>query len=303
MRSRVARDIWRDRYIYLLLLPGLIVFLIYRYLPMGGLLVAFKEFKFSQGIFGSEWVGFKYFDFIFFKHPDFYKILRNTLLINFYKLIFAFPIPIILALMLNELRSLNLKKFLQTSIYLPHFVSWVIFGGIIIHFLSPSHGVVNQIIALLGGQRIYFLGEPSMFRGIVVFTEILKESGWGAIIYLAALSGVDQQLYDAATIDGANRWQKTWSITIPSIASTIVFILLLSIGRLMRVGFEQIYVLYNPAVYSTGDVISTYVYRVGIGSFRISLTTAIGMFQSLVGFGLIVMANWASRKFLDRSIW
>jgi putative aldouronate transport system permease protein len=303
LRMRIARDIWRDRYVYLLILPGFVVFFVYRYLPMAGLIIAFKEFKFSEGILGSSWVGLKYFRFIFTQHPEFYNILRNTLLINLYKLVFFFPVPIVVALMLNDLKSLTLKKILQTVVYLPHFISWVIFGGIIVHLLSPNYGAVNQIIAALGGERTYFMAEARLFRGIVVVTHILKESGWAAIIYLAALAGVDPQLYDAATIDGANKWQRTWSVTIPGISATIVFILLLNIGRLMRVGFEQIYVMYNPAVYDTGDVISTYVYRVGIGNFRISLTAAIGFFQSFVGLILVVVSNWASKRFLGRSIW
>jgi putative aldouronate transport system permease protein len=302
-RARLQTALWRDRYAYLLLLPGFLIFLVYRYLPMFGLMIAFKDFSFSKGVFGSRWVGLKYFIFIFTRHPDFFRILRNTVLINIYRLVFAFPVPIILALMLNEVIHLRFKRVLQTLIYLPHFVSWVIFGGIIIQFLSPSTGIVNEFIALFGAEPIFFLVEPRLFRGIIVFSHIWKNAGWGTIIYLAALAGVDPQLYDAAVIDGANRWHQIWYVTLPSISSTIVVLLLLNIGRLMYVGFEQIFVLYNPTVYVTGDVISTYVYRVGIGNARFSIATAIGMFQSVVGLTLISLSNAMSRRFFDKSIW
>lgn len=270
---------------------------------MAGLMIAFKDFSFSKGIFGSNWVGLKYFKFIFTRHPDFYRILTNTVLINLYKLVFAFPVPIILALMLNEIANLRFKRILQTLIYLPHFVSWVIFGGIVIQFLSPSTGIVNDLVKLFGAKPIFFLTEPKLFRGIIVVTHIWKGAGWGTIIYLAALAGVDPQLYDAAIIDGASRWQQIWYVTLPSISSTIVVLLLLNIGRLMYVGFEQIFVLYNPTVYVTGDVISTYVYRIGIGNARFSMATAIGMFQSVIGLTLISVSNAMSRRFFGKSIW
>ena len=300
---RFRRDIWRNRYLYYLLLPGLIWYVIYRYLPMFGLLIAFKDFSFSRGVFGSNWAGLRYFEFIFFRHREFYQILTNTFLINFYRLVFYFPVPIIIALMLNEVQSTKFKRIVQTTIYLPHFVSWVIFGGIAIQFLSPSTGVVNAFLGLFGVEPIFFLVRPNLFRGIVVATDIWKSAGWGTILYLAALTGVDPELYDAAYIDGANRWQQLWNVTLPSISGTIIVILLLNIGNILDVGFEQIYVLYNPTVYRVGDVISTYVYRVGIGNARFSLTTAIGLFQSLVGLVMISTCNYISRRALGKSIW
>jgi ABC-type polysaccharide transport system, permease component len=299
----VIKDIAKNKYLYLLLLPGLLWFVIYRYLPMFGLVIAFKEFHFSKGIFGGEWVGLKYFKFIFFEHRNFYQLVVNTLLINFYKLAFGFPIPIILALMLNEVRRRKLRSFMQTSIYLPHFVSWVIFGGIIVQFLSPSGGIVNQLIQWFGGEPIFFMASEEYFRSIVVISEIWKNAGWNTIIFLAAIVGVDPTLYEAARIDGAGKVRQIWHVTLPGISETIVVLLLLNIGILMTTGFEQIYVLYNPAVYSVGDVISTYVYRVGIGNGRFSLTTAIGLFQSVVGLFLIFTSNFMMRRLYGKSLW
>lgn len=301
--GRLFSDFRKQKYLFLLLLPGLLWYAVYRLLPMFGLVIAFKEFSFSKGVFGSDWAGLKYFHFIFFRHKNFYQILLNTLLINGYRIILSLPVPLILALMLNEVRHPGFKKSVQTLVYLPHFVSWVIFGGIIIQLLSPSNGLVNKIIQAFGGEKIFFLARADLFRGIVVVTDIWKSAGWGTIIYLAALAGVDPEMYDAATIDGANRLQKILRITIPSIAATIVVIFLLNLGQILQIGFEQIFVLYNPAVYSTGDVISTYVYRVGLGQGRFSLTTAIGLFQSFTGLVLIAGANGLSRKYLDRSLW
>jgi putative aldouronate transport system permease protein len=303
MKRTILHRISIDKYLYFLLLPGIAWFFIYRYLPMFGLLIAFKEFSFSKGIFGSRWVGWENFRFLFYEHSDFYKIVRNTLLINIYRLFLGFPAPIIVALMINELRTFRYKKFIQSSIYLPHFVSWVIFGGIVIQFLSPSQGVVNELVKLLFGKPIYFMTDPKWFRGVVVVSDIWKTTGWGTIIYLAALSGVDVELYDAAKIDGANKWNEVWHVTLPSISETIVFILLLRVGRIMMIGFEQIYVLYNPMVYDVGDVISTYVYRIGIGNAQFSITTAIGLFQSFIGLFLIVLSNFLSRKLTGKSIW
>ncbi|MEN6316226.1 MAG: ABC transporter permease subunit [Clostridiaceae bacterium] len=292
-----------SKYLLLMMLPGLLLLIVYKYLPMLGLVIAFKNFSFAKGIPGSKWVGLDNFIFLFTRHPDFYNIVCNTLIINMLKLLFYFPVPIALAIMLNELTNLRLKKIIQTSIYLPHFVSWVVFGSIVIQFLMPDFGIVNQIIRLCGGQQKFFMSEAAYFRPIVVITEIWKSAGWGSILYLASLSSINPEYYEAAIIDGAKRWQKIWYITIPCISETIVVLLLLEIGKLMDVGFEQIYVLSNPAVYSVGDVLSTYIYRIGIGQARFSITTAIGLFQSIVGLALIVSANAACKKLFDKNIW
>ena len=300
---KLGVDLLRDRWLYALILPGFIWFLIYRYLPMAGLSLAFREYDMKGGLFGGEFVGLKYFQYIFFEHRNFWQLVWNTLIINIYKLIFYFPIPILFAMFLNEILSERYKRVLQTIIYLPHFVSWVVFGSIIITFLNPTEGIVNQIIQLFGGEPIFFLSDPKYFRGIVVISDIWKEAGYGTIIYLAAITGIDPTLYEAGRIDGASRWQSMRYITLPCISETIVVMLLLDIGRIMNVGFEQIYVLANSAVYSTGDVISTYVYRLGIGSGRFSLTTAIGLFQSVIGFVMILSCNAISRKVADKGLW
>lgn len=300
---KLGVDLLRDRWLYALILPGFIWFLIYRYLPMAGLSLAFREYDMKGGLFGGEFVGLKYFQYIFFEHRNFWQLVWNTLIINIYKLIFYFPIPILFAMFLNEILSERYKRVLQTIIYLPHFVSWVVFGSIIITFLNPTEGIVNQIIQLFGGESIFFLSDPKYFRGIVVISDIWKEAGYGTIIYLAAITGIDPTLYEAGRIDGASRWQSMRYITLPCISETIVVMLLLDIGRIMNVGFEQIYVLANSAVYSTGDVISTYVYRLGIGSGRFSLTTAIGLFQSVIGFVMILSCNAISRKVADKGLW
>jgi putative aldouronate transport system permease protein len=301
--SRAMLAIYKSRYLYFLLLPGVIWYIIYRYVPMYGVIIAFKDYSFSLGILNSPWVGLKHFKFLFFSSPDFYQIIRNTLLINTYNLIFGFPAPLVLALMLNELKNAYFKRSIQTVIYFPHFLSWVIFGGIIMQLLSPNEGLVNQIIKGLGGDPVFFMAKSEYFRSIVVSSNILKETGWGAIIYLAALSGIDPEQYEASTIDGANRWQKLWYITLPGIMNTVLILLILKVGYLLDVGFEQIYVMYNPGVYGVGDVISTYIYRVGLQEARFSLTTAIGLFQSVIGFILIYGTNKLARKYSDVSIW
>lgn len=299
----LASKLRRSRSLYLLMLPGLVLLIIYRYIPMLGLSIAFKNFSFAKGIWNSDWVGFKNFEFLFFRHPNFFQLVFNTLIINIYKMIFYFPIPILLAVFLNEIRNLRLKKLIQTTIYLPHFVSWVVFGSIVIQFLMPSTGIVNAAIKAFGGDPVFFLAEPRYFRAIVVITEIIKSAGWGTILYLAALTSINPELYEAASMDGASRWQKMWFITLPGISGTIVVLLLLEIGKMMDVGFEQIYVLANSQVYSVGDVLSTYIYRIGIGQAQFSITTAIGLFQSVIGLVLIVSANYMCKKLFDKNLW
>lgn len=297
------KEVLRDRYLYLLLLPALIFMILFRYLPMGGITIAFKDYSFRKGILGSEWVGFKHFKYLFTQNPDFFKLFFNTLIINIYKLILYFPMPILLAIFINEIVSVKFKRAVQTAIYLPHFVSWVVFGGIVIQFLSPSTGIVNEIIRLFGREPVFFMTESKMFRGIVVITEIWKSAGWGTIMYLAALTSIDQQLYEAAKIDGASRLQAIRYISLPGISDTIVVLLLLQIGQMMDVGFEQIYVLARPITYDVGDVLSTYIYRVGVGQAQFSMTTAIGLFQSLIGFVLIVSANYMCKKLFHKNLW
>ncbi|UQZ82485.1 putative multiple-sugar transport system permease YteP [Paenibacillus konkukensis] len=290
------------KYLYMLLLPGFVWYFIYKYLPMYGLIIAFKDFNFSKGIWNSPWVGLKHFEFLF-SYPDFYRIVKNTILMNLYELIFSFPAPILLALLLNEIKSMAFKRSIQTVVYFPHFLSWVVFGGIVIQMLSPNDGWVNHLRGWFGLEPIHYMVMSDYFRPIVILSLILKESGWGAIIYLAALSGIDPEQYEAATIDGATRWQKLIYITLPGIRNTIVLLFILKIGTMLDFGFEQIYVLYNPSVYDVGDVLSTYIYRIGLQDARFSLTTAIGLFQSAIGFILIWTANRIARRYSDNALW
>jgi len=299
---RFCSTIWRHKFLYLLLMPGFIWYFIYKYLPMYGLIIAFKEFNFMKGIWGSPWVGLKHFEFLF-SYPDFYRILKNTVLLNVYELVFSFPMPIILALLLNELKNMLFKRTIQTVVYFPHFLSWVVFGGIIIQLLSPNDGLVNQIRELFGLEPIHFMTQSAYFRPIVIISLILKETGWGAIIYLAALTTIDPEQYEAATMDGATRFQKLIYVTLPGIRNTIILLFILKIGSMLDYGFEQIYVLYNPTVYDVGDVLSTYIYRIGLQDARFSMTTAIGFFQSFVGLILIWSANRLAKRYSDVSIW
>lgn len=288
--------------LYVLLIPGLAFLLLFKYTPMYGIVIAFQDFNIFDGISGSQWVGLEQFRKLI--HSDeFMQVFRNTLLISFYKIFLLFPIPIILALFLNEVGKMWFKRTVQTIVYLPHFLSWVIISGLFVNILSPSTGIVNGIIQWLGGQPISFLIDNNYFRSTVVFTAGWKEAGWNAIIFIAAIAGIDQDQYEAAAIDGASRIQRMIYITLPGIAPTIVLMFILRIGNLLEAGTEQILTLYNPVVYETGDVIGTYVYRIGLGKMDYSFSTAVGLFNSVIGFLLIISGNVLSRKLVKRSIW
>ena len=287
---------------YALLLPGLIFLLLFKYTPMYGIVIAFQDFNIFAGIKGSEWVGLEQFQKLI--HSDeFLQVLFNTLLISLYKIVILFPIPIVLALFLNEVRRMFFKRTIQTIIYLPHFLSWVIISGLFINILSPSGGLVNEVIRSLGGQPVSFLTENHWFRSVVVFTAGWKEIGWNAIVFIAAIAGIDQEQYEAAAIDGAGRIRQMISISLPGMLPTIMLMFILRIGSLLEAGTEQILTMYNPLVYGSGDVIGTFVYRMGLGQQDYSFSTAVGLFNSAVGFLLIVIGNMLSRKFLQRSIW
>lgn len=288
--------------LYLLMLPGILYFIIYKYLPMAGIVIAFQDYGVFSGIRGSEWVGLEHFRNMF-TDSEFYEIFRNTLVISLYKLFWGFPGPIILAIMLNEIRSIVYKRSIQTLIYLPHFLSWVIIGGVLINLLSPTTGMVNEVLKWFGFEPIFFLTSPNWFRSILIVSDLWKEVGWGAIIYLAAIAGIDPQLYEAAIMDGAGKWKQMLNITLPSMMSTIVIMLLLRLGSILDVGFEQIFVLYNPLVYDVADVIQTYVYRMGITQAEFSYTTAVGLFESVVGLLLVITANRAVKKIGQEGIW
>ncbi len=288
--------------IFLMLVPGLVYFIVFHYIPLYGVTIAFKDYKLLEGILGSDWAGLKYFKMTFASN-DFWNSFKNTMIISAMKLVFSFPAPIILALMLNEVRNLRFKKVVQTISYLPHFLSWVVFGGVIISFLSPSTGFVNLIIKALGFEPIYFVADNNWFRPILVITSIWKEIGWGTIVYLAALNGVDMQLYDAATVDGAGKWKQMWVVTLPSIMPAIVIMFIFQVGSIVNDDFDQIFNMYNPAVYKTGEVISTYIYKIGIEGMQYSLSTAIGLFKNVIALILIVGTNYLCRAFDEYALW
>ncbi|GAA3407735.1 ABC transporter permease [Paenibacillus hodogayensis] len=289
------KTIIKHRELFALYLFAFAFFLVFKYGPIYGVVIAFKDFRIVDGIWGSPWVGFKHFEALF-QNADFYRLLQNTLLLNLYLLLFAFPAPIVLALLLNEIRSRLFQRFVQMTMYLPHFVSWVIMSGLVIYFLSPTTGIVAHIVEWFGGKPVFYMGRKEYFRSIIVGSAILKDIGWGSIIYFAALSGIHPELQESATIDGANRWQRIWHINIPSIMPTVAIMFILSLGGFLSANFEQIINLLNPVTYETGDVIDTFVYRVGLQQFQYSYTTAIGLFKSLVGLLLILGANMTVRR-------
>ena len=288
--------------LYLMLLPGVAYFLIFRYGPMYGIVIAFKDYRVLEGIVASPWVGFKHFQALF-TGPYFGRIMKNTLTISLLKLVVGFPPPIILALMLNEVRFSRLKRIIQTVSYLPHFLSWIIISGILFAFLAPSGGLINEWMKAAGGQPIPFMTHKTWFLVVLVVSEIWKEAGWGAIIYLAALSGISPDLYEAATMDGANRLQQMRHISLPGIASVIILMLILRMGYMLDAGFEQIYILYTPQVYQVADIIDTWVFRNGIEQFRFSLATAAGVFKSAVGIALLLTANKLAKQWAEQGIW
>lgn len=295
-------DIRKNLAIYAMALPVVLYFFVFKYVPMYGAVIAFKDYSVAKGIWGSEWVGFEHFR-SFFESYYFFRVLRNTFLISFYNLIFGFPAPIILALMLNEVRIKWFKSVIQTVSYLPHFISLVVICGLIIDFTNRG-GVINSIIVFFGGEDSALLNSAGNFRTIFVSSSIWQEVGWSSIIYLAALSGINPELYEAARVDGAGRFRQIWSITLPGLIPTIMILLILRIGGLMEVGFEKIVLLYNPNTYETGDVISSFVYRMGLSQGNdYSYTTAVGLFQSLINFILLISANSLSRKFSGSRLW
>jgi ABC-type polysaccharide transport system, permease component len=287
---------------YLLLIPGLLFLLLFKYAPMYGVVIAFQDYNIFDGITGSKWVGFEQFSKLVHSE-EFAQVFTNTLLISVYKIVLLFPIPIIITLFLNEIRFTAFKRSIQTIIYMPHFLSWVIISGLFMTILSPSDGLVNTVIGWFGGDPITFFMDNRFFRSVVVFTAGWKEIGWNAIVFIAALAGIDQEQYEAASIDGAGRLRKMWNISLPGILPTIILMFILRIGMVLDAGTEQILTMYNPTVYDSGDVIGTFVYRMGLGKMDYSFSTAVGLFNSIVGFILVISGNWISKKTLNRGIW
>lgn len=301
-RSAFARKFSKSWILLLMFLPCLLYYLLFKYYPMLGIVISFKNYNLYKGIWESDWVGFKYY-ITFFQNPDFWLLFRNTFLLGAYTLIFGFPAPIILALLLNELKNMMFKRFVQTATYLPHFISNVIAASMITMFLSPTGGLVNRALNSIGIGTINFLTEPSWFKPVYVLSEIWQHVGWETIIYLAALSSINPALYEAASIDGAGRMRKMWSVTLPGIAPAIVILLLLNVGKILEIGFEKVYLLSNPTTYATADIFSTYVYRVGMTNGNYSYASAIDVFTGIVSLVFIVSANYISRKLSDNSLW
>jgi putative aldouronate transport system permease protein len=296
-RTAVRRD-WQ---LYSLLVLPVLFLLVFRYIPMLGNVIAFRRFRPGGSIFGDEWVGMRYVE-LFINDAKFWDVFQNTVILGALTLLIVFPLPIVLALLLNEIRRSWFKRLAQTVTYLPHFMSIVIIAGMVIQIFSVQ-GTVNQIVEAVGGDPVSFIQRPEWFRTIYISSEAWQTVGWGTILYLAALTTIDASLYEASRIDGANRWKQTWHITLPGIRPTMITLLILNIGSFMAVGFEKVLLLYNPLTYPTADVISTYLYRIGIESGNFSYATAIGLFESIIGLTLILSANAISRRAVGTSLW
>ncbi|MFF2482272.1 ABC transporter permease [Paenibacillus sp. NPDC058071] len=293
---------WKYKALYLISLPGILFFLLFKYTPLLGSVIAFQKYNLFAGFKGSPWVGFAHFERMF-SHYDFMRILGNTLLLGFYDLLFAFTAPIVLALLLNEVRLALYKKIVQTIIYAPHFLSWVIVSGIFVGILSPSSGVVNAILGWFGIEPIYFLGEDSYIRSILVGSGLWRDVGWGTIIYLAALAGINPDLYEAAEMDGAGRWKQTLAITLPALLPVITILFLLKIGDFLDYGFERVFVFQNPLNLKNSEILDTYIYKAGLNQMQYSYATAIGLFKSVVGLTLLTIANFISKKSTGESLY
>ncbi|WP_410795693.1 ABC transporter permease [Paenibacillus sp. J5C2022] len=300
--NNVVNRRWRRQWpLYAMLIPAIVIVVIYSYIPLAGGAIAFQNFMPSKGWFGSKWVGLEHFRYVF-ELPDIWKVIRNTITISLMKMIAGLAVPILFALLLNEVGKTFFKRTTQTLIYLPHFLSWVILGGILVDILSPSEGIVNLLIQWMGAKPIFFLGDNSWFPYVLVLTETWKEFGFGTIVYLAALTGINPALYEAAVIDGAGRFKQTLHITLPGIVPIIVLMATLSLGNVLNAGFDQVFNLYNPQVYESGDVLDTLVYRIGLEDAQYSVATAIGLIKSVVSFMFISVSYWLAYRFANYRI-
>lgn len=297
--ARVLRKHWQ---MYLLLAPVIVYFIVFHYVPMYGVQIAFKDFIATKGITGSPWVGMKHFE-RFYQSYYFWRLIKNTLGIGLYQLLVGFPVPILLALMINEIRGKWFKKTVQTVTYAPHFLSTVVMVGILVIFLSPDTGMINHLIHAFGGEPISFLTEPGWFKSLYVFSGVWQQMGWSSIIYLAALSGVDPQLHEAARVDGASRLQRIWHVNLPCIMPTIVILLILNTGSILSVGFEKVFLMQNDMNLESSDVFATYVYRSGLLGAQYSFSAAVGLFSNIVNFILLVSVNFIARKAGNTSLW
>ena len=301
LKKKLKTDWVRNRSLYALVIPVVIFYILFNYKPIYGAIIAFQDYTPRLGISGSEWVGFENFK-RFFSDIYFGRLMKNTLLLSVYDIVFGFPAPIILALLLNEIHNRFFKNVTQTITYLPHFISMIVVCGMLTDF-SLSTGLFNDIIEFFGGERHPLLQDPSLYRTIYILSGIWQQVGWGTIIYLSALAGVDSQLYEAAQIDGANKWKQTLNVTLPGITPTIITMFILKIGKLMSMGYEKTILLYNPSTFETADIISSYVYRIGLLNQDWSYSTAIGLFNSVINFILLILANKLSKKFSQTSLW
>lgn len=299
--ERFCKDVVRDKWLYLLLLPGIVFLIIFRYIPIFGNVIAFMDYN-PYDAAQTTWVGLKHFQDLLTR-PQFLQVFGNTLYISILKMVCGFPIPIILALMMNEMKNLKFKKVAQTLLYLPNFISWVVLAGLIMNMLDPDTGVVTGIINSIAGENVQVLTDTRYFVPMLIVTDIYKGAGWGTIIYFAALSGIDPQLYEAAEIDGARKWKQLLHITLPSITPTIVVMLILSCNNIVNAGFDQIFMLYTALVYSVADIIDTYVYRIGIQNADYSFSTAAGLFKSVIALVMILIVNTVAKKTGNEGIW
>ena len=298
--QRKKKNWQKDWQLHLMILPGLLFILIFKYMPLGGITIAFKEFLPGKGIWGSPWVGLENFEYMW-ALPDTKRVMWNTLFIAAAKILINFPVPIIISILLNEVKNHRFKRSVQTIIYLPYFISWVILAGII-QDLFAKEGLINQFLGIFGAEPVFFLGNKYAFLGVLIGTDVWKNFGYNTVVYLAAITGIDETLYEAAKIDGANRFQQIWNVTLPGIAPIVVLMMILNLGNVLNAGFEQIFNLYNPLVYETADIIDTFVYRISLVEANYSLGTAVGLLKSVVSFILIVTSYKIANKYSDYTV-
>ena len=298
--QRKKKNWQKDWQLHLMILPGLLFILIFKYMPLGGITIAFKEFLPGKGIWGSPWVGLENFEYML-ALPDTKRVMWNTLFIAAAKILINFPVPIIISILLNEVKNHRFKRSVQTIIYLPYFISWVILAGII-QDLFAKEGLINQFLGIFGAEPVFFLGNKYAFLGVLIGTDVWKNFGYNTVVYLAAITGIDETLYEAAKIDGANRFQQIWNVTLPVISPIVVLMMILNLGNVLNAGFEQIFNLYNPLVYETADIIDTFVYRISLVEANYSLGTAVGLLKSVVSFILIVTSYKIANKYSDYTV-
>lgn len=301
MLKKLKQDVIRNKYVYIMAAPVVLYYILFHYVPMGGLVIAFQDYNLVKGIGGSQWVGFQNF-LDFFHGYEFWRLLKNTLLLSFELIVFTFPAPLILALLINEVTCNPFKKLVQTVSYLPHFISLVVICGLVVNFTS-SEGVLNQILALFGAEPSTWLMRKELFHPIYIISDLWQQIGWNSIVFLAAIAGIDPGLYEAAAIDGAGRWRRLWNITLPALIPTITILFIMRIGNVMTLGYEKIILLYNPIIYETSDIISSYIYRRGMLDASYGFSAAVGLFNSVVNCIFLWSANHFSRKLTENSLW